>query len=134
MHYSPIFNTQKNTLLHSKKLSGCTVFLIFYIPKIEGDMCTASWVLFSSFFWYLLVKTWCWTILPPPLGWNIMGYKSEPLPSYRCIRNCSYPIIFKYIYSHLCVTLPPVPRPVTTTSRIDYTLASPPTPCTDHGW
>ena len=29
-------------------------------------------------------------ILSPGVGWDIMGYESDPLPSYPDLRNCSY--------------------------------------------
>ena len=35
-------------------------------------------------------------ILPPGVGWYIMGYKSEPLPSYHKWSNCSYSIKLSY--------------------------------------
>ena len=44
-----IVDTQKTTLLNSIKVSVCTIILLFNIPKIEGNMCTASWVFFIIF-------------------------------------------------------------------------------------
>ena len=35
-------------------------------------------------------------ILPPCVGWDIVGYESEPLHSYLELRNCSYSIILNY--------------------------------------
>ena len=37
----------------------------------------------------------CLILLPPGLGWDIMGYESEPLPSYTDLRNysCSVKLI-----------------------------------------
>ena len=32
-------------------------------------------------------------LLPPGVGWDIMGYESEPLPYYPRLRNCSYYIM-----------------------------------------
>ena len=31
-------------------------------------------------------------LLPPGVGWDIMGYESDPLPSYPELRNCSYSV------------------------------------------
>ena len=38
---------------------------------------------------------WCWLVgwlilLPPEVGWDIIWYESEPLPSYPDLKNCSY--------------------------------------------
>ena len=41
----------------------------------------------------------CLTVLPPPVGWDIIGYESEPLPSYMWSRNRSYTIILKLKFS-----------------------------------
>ena len=43
------YSTHKNHTI--KFYKGVWVYCIFsfYIPKIEGDMCTASWMFFSSF-------------------------------------------------------------------------------------
>ena len=32
----------------------------------------------------------CLVLLMPGVGWYIIGYESEPLPSYPELRNCSY--------------------------------------------
>ena len=36
------------------------------------------------------------TIPPLVVGWDIMGYESEPLPSYNKLRNRSYSIKLKF--------------------------------------
>ena len=106
----------------------------FHISKIEGDMCTASWVFFSSFLWHVLVIMLLFKSPLYTFRLEHQGYESVPLPSYRWIMNCSYPIISKYIYSHICVTIPPFTRPVPTTSWVDYTPSYPRTTCIDHRW
>ena len=37
-------------------------------------------------------------LLPPGIGWDIMGYESEPLPSYISLSNFSYSIMLNYTY------------------------------------
>ena len=37
----------------------------------------------------------CLTLLLFSIGWDIMGYETEPLPSYRELRNWSHTIKFK---------------------------------------
>ena len=41
------------------------------------------------------LSCFCLTLIPIYVGYNIMGYKSEPLPSYRYLRNFSYIINLK---------------------------------------
>ena len=41
----------------------------------------------------------CITLLPLVVCWYIMGYESEPLPSYKKLRNRSYYIMLNYIDS-----------------------------------
>ena len=64
------------------------------------------------------VITVIWLILlPPEVGWYIMGYESEPPPSYPKLRNCSY--YLKLITPHPCllisfiyhVLIPPMHQP-----------------------
>ena len=46
---------------------------------------------FFDVYWYP-----CSLTLPPPhIGWEIIGYESDPFPSYRCLRNPFYIIILK---------------------------------------
>ena len=44
---------------------------------------------------------YCLTILTPSVVWHIMRYESEPLASYRWLRNRPYTIISSYKFS-LC--------------------------------
>ena len=39
------------------------------------------------------------TLLPPPVSWDILGYESDPLHSYKWLRNCLYTIILSYNFS-----------------------------------
>ena len=41
----------------------------------------------------------CLTLLLPLVGWDIMGYESAPLPSYRWSSNRLYKIILSYNFS-----------------------------------
>ena len=54
-------------------------------------------------------------LLPPSVGWDIMGYESEPLPYYLGLSNCFYSIMLNYTESP---TTPQVhsPRPGPTIS------------------
>ena len=56
-------------------------------------------------------------ILPPRVGWYIMGYESEPLPSFPELINCSHSVkliippthlLFRFIYR---VLIPPLHHP-----------------------
>ena len=38
----------------------------------------------------------CLTIIPIIVGWDIMGYESEPPPNYNELRNRSYSIMLNY--------------------------------------
>ena len=62
-------------------------------------------------------------LLPPSVGWDIMGYESEPLPSYLDLRNFSYSIMLNYTDSP---STPQVylPRPGPTISSSSSPLAS----------
>ena len=48
------FQHIKTTLLHSRRVDWCTLLFIEN-PRIDGDMCTASWVFFKSFLGHILV-------------------------------------------------------------------------------
>ena len=68
-----------------------------------------------------------WLILSPPVvGWYIMGYESDPLPSYHELMNYSYYIMLNYTESpstpqvHL-----PRPSPTISPSGLYPTSASP---------
>ena len=56
-------------------------------------------------------------ILLPGVGWDIMGYESEPLPPYPKLRNCSYSVKLITPFPHLFlrfvyrVLIPPVHHP-----------------------
>ena len=54
------------------------------------------------------------TLLPPSVGWYILGYELDPLPSYVYLSKRSYTVNFK-CYIHLQVTLPHFPRTDTST-------------------
>ena len=56
-------------------------------------------------------------LLLPGVGWDIMGYKSDPLPSYPKLMNCSYSLklitppprlLLRFIY---CTLIPPLHQP-----------------------
>ena len=74
-------------------------------------------------------------LLPPRVGWDIMRYESEPLPSYHYheLRNCSYSIVLNYTESP---STPQVhlPRFGTTISPPGLSLASAPFWCRVHKW
>ena len=38
-------------------------------------------------------------LLPPGVGWGIMGYESEPTTSYYGLRKFSYSIMLNYVES-----------------------------------
>ena len=48
----------------------------------------------------------CLTLFPPSVHWDIMGYESETLPSYRYLSNRSYTIKFKNIFISGLLYLP----------------------------
>ena len=59
-------------------------------------------------------------LLLPGVGWDIMGYESEPLPSYPELRNCSYSVklitpIPRLFLRLICrVLIPPAHHPART--------------------
>ena len=67
----------------------------------------------------------CLTLLPLVVGWYIMVYESDPLPSYNELRNHSYSIILNYTYSTSTPKIN-VPRPDPTISSYGSSLASDP--------
>ena len=75
-----------------------------------------------------------WLILRlPGVGWGIMGYESEPLPSYHDLRNCSYSIKLSYTIA----SSTPQVRLLRLGPTIAPTGSSPacaPPPCTAHRW
>ena len=78
------------------KTSSLNMKLIWNKIKLTGSNCDLS----------------CLTLLQPPVGWYIMGYESDPLPSCRWIRNCSYPkkitiVISGLLYLPSHVLFPP---------------------------
>ena len=64
-------------------------------------------------------------ILPSVVGWDIMGYESEPLPSHIKLRNCSYSIMLNYTDS-LSTPQVNLPRPGPTISSSGSSLTSAP--------
>ena len=40
----------------------------------------------------------CLTLLPPYMGWDIMGYASEPLTHHICLRNLFYALNLKFLH------------------------------------
>ena len=84
--------------------------------------------------WNLVTMLVGWLILlPPGVGCYIMGYESDPLPSYRNLRNFSHSIQLNYTTSssnpQFCL-----PRPGTTIAPTGSFLASSPPLCTYHIW
>ena len=75
----------------------------------------------------------CSTLLPSSVGYYIMGYESDPLPSYHDLRNCSYSIQSSYTTSS---STPQVhlPCPGPTIAPSDSSLASNPPLCRYHRW
>ena len=71
---------------------------------------------------YLNYASWL-ILLPPILGWDIMGYESDPLSYYLGLNNCSYYIILNYAEYQ---TTPPLhlPCPDTTISSSGSSRAS----------
>ena len=62
---------------------------------IPTETCTAKWVLFCPFLDIYQYPCWFvgWLIiLTPGVGWDIMGYESETLPSYPVLSNFSYSV------------------------------------------
>ena len=78
------------------------MYVINTKEKISIKKCAASENISVSIK-YLI--SWL-TLLPPVVGWDIMGCESEPLPSYNKLSNCSYTVNFK-CYVNIWVTLPP---------------------------
>ena len=72
-------------------------------------------------------------LLPPGVGWDIMGYESEPLPYYPRLRNCSYYIMLNDEESP---STPQVhlPRTGTTISPSGSSLESAPPRRRFHRW
>ena len=76
----------------------------------------------------------CWLILlPPGVGWYIMGHEPDTLPSYIKLRNCSYSIILKYI-DYPSTTQVHLPNPGLTISSYGLSLASALTLHRVHKW
>ena len=76
---SNLYNLDKNLSLASQMIcdhmfsdsKSDHIFRIFgYVPGL-----------------YIFLLVCCLTILPPVVGWDIIGYESDPLPSYNDIRN-----------------------------------------------
>ena len=68
---------------------------------------------------------WSWN--DSGVGWDIMGYKSEPLPSYYELRKCSYSIKLNYTTS-LPTPQVHLPRLGPTISPTSSSLESAPPP------
>ena len=64
-------------------------------------------------------------ILPPGVGWGIMGCESDPLPSYIRLRNCSYYIMLNYT-DYLYTPQVHLPHPGSTIPSTGLFLASAP--------
>ena len=54
--------------------------------------------------------SYCLSLLPLFVGWDIMGHESDPLPYYNELRNRSYSIMLNYI-DYLSTHQIHVPRP-----------------------
>ena len=72
-------------------------------------------------------------LLPPGLCWYIMGYESEPLPSYHELRNYYYSIKLSCTPSFSTLWVP-LPHPGPTIAPTGLYLASNTPPCTAHIW
>ena len=70
-------------------------------------------------------------LLPPGVGWDIMGYESDPLPSYLESSNCSYSVMLNYTDSP-STTQVHLPRSGPTTSSYGSSLAFNPPWCRVH--
>ena len=72
-------------------------------------------------------------ILPPGVGWDVMGYESDPLPSHLGLSSCSYYIMLSYAES---TSTPQVhlPRPIPAISPSGSSLSSAPPQHRVHIW
>ena len=76
----------------------------------------------------------CWLIiLPRRVGWDIMGYTSDPIPSYHELRNWIYSNKLSYTTSSYTPQVH-FPHPGPTIAPTVSSLASAPHPCTAHRW
>ena len=106
-----------------------------FLSNIDWGTCTAKWVLFWSVLWCLLVPLlvgW-FILLPTGVGWNIMGYKSNTLPSYLSLIQLVHNFMLNYSDSP---STPQVhlPRPGTTISPSISSPASAPPWRQVHKW
>ena len=128
-----IVNTHKHHTITFYKCIWVYCIFAFYIPKNEGDMCTVSWM-FLSFLWHLPVIMFLFNSPSYIFRLEHHGVWIRDPPFLQVSKELLLTNYFQKIYTHLCVTLPPVPLPVPTTSRIDYILVSPPPPFKYHIW
>ena len=94
-----------STLRIKKKSSHCIFERVLGVTgylkiQILIDKCALkNGCLFHQFCDVYQYLCCCLTIFTPYVGWNTTGYESDPLPYYRWIRNCYYPIIILKLYS-----------------------------------
>ena len=72
-------------------------------------------------------------LLPPGVGWHIMGYESYPLHSYIKLSNCSYSIMLNCTYSPFTPRVH-LPSPGPTISSSGLSLAFAPSQRRVHKW
>ena len=124
--FSPIWSiicwgglfAQKIILLRSIKVIGCTIFLLFYNPKIDVDMCIGSWVFFVIF-WHILVIMLMFNSTNYTFVMEYHGVWIRSPAFIQVVEELLLPNYFQKIFSHLCVTLHFVPCPIPTTSWTD---------------
>ena len=88
-------------------------------PILRNHINTQSlviWEIQAHQIYYYTQYSCCLPLIPTPVGWDIMEYKSDPLPYYRWLSNRSYPIIKKFISRSLYLpphVLAPLPNELT---------------------
>ena len=77
----PIINIRKKTLISSIYVSGCIVFC-FFVPKLDGVICTTSWVFFIIFLTFTSNNVYSVIWIQSPLLSRMVLYRSRSIFAY----------------------------------------------------